>query len=190
MNKKFTLTDMCVNEVLKQFLEMDVLIQLKESDHKNRIRLFEEHIYYPIAILLADKFTWYNDYHPIIVEYWPIDLLPLDSCNIHGDKYLLQNIEGSICYSKIDNEFIVFFNKWICNNTDPISLAIMTIIIITCFMSDLKHLLSAASFNDLELMLQDLKEKLSNEELNNYVTFKTKISTKVKDIENNIKLLE
>ena len=191
MNNKFTLTDMCVIEVLKQLLkEEDVLIQLRGSSYEERIVLFEEHTYYPIAILLADKFTWCNDYHPLMVEYWPIDLLPLDSCNVPCDKYLSLNLNRETSYNETTNEFLSFFDKWKRVNTNPISLNIMTIILSTYFMSDINSLLSATSFIDIKVLFQELKIRLSNEELNNYSTFKAKISTKIKDIENSIKLLE
>ena len=88
MRSTETLAGICVNETLNIFLEncSDITLQqLKESTYENRILFFEEFIYYPIAILLADRYTVIHDYPSIISELYPFTLK--DLCNISNDKH-------------------------------------------------------------------------------------------------------
>lgn len=77
---ELSLTNICVNKTLNILLDncSDITLQqLKESTYDDRLIFFEDYIYYPIAVLLADRYTVLNDYPPIIAELYPFSLKDL-----------------------------------------------------------------------------------------------------------------
>lgn len=86
---EISLTNISVNITLNTLLEncSDMrLQQLKESTYNDRVIFFEEYIYHPIAVLLADKYTLLNDYPDIIGELFPCSLKDLHNITINDTK--------------------------------------------------------------------------------------------------------